>query len=109
MTVEHDGDQAALPARQCKIVHIDMDAFYAPVDHWLKAHTLVVRKLFVRRSTSRLPALVDRVMTRPIVSAGMIAEEVKITRRATPGFGFWTRGAGDHGARPLPRLGNPLT
>ncbi|MCC8976938.1 helix-turn-helix domain-containing protein, partial [Bradyrhizobium brasilense] len=35
-----------------------------------------------RRSTSRLPALVDYVMSRPIVSAGMIADELGITPRA---------------------------
>lgn len=51
-------------------------------DRWLTAKTLLDRKLAGRRSTSRLPALVDYVMTRPIVSAGMIAEELKITPRA---------------------------
>ena len=29
MTVEDDGDQAAPPPRQRKIIHVDMDAFYA--------------------------------------------------------------------------------
>jgi hypothetical protein len=82
VTIEHDTDQAPLPARQRKIIHIDMDALYASVDRRLNAHTLLVRKLCGRRSTSRLPALVDCVMTRPIVPAGMIADEFKITRRA---------------------------
>ncbi|WP_373852125.1 RHE_PE00001 family protein [Bradyrhizobium sp.] len=51
-------------------------------DRWLTARTLLARKLAGRRSTSRLPALLDYVLTRPIVSAGMIAEELRITQRA---------------------------
>ena len=51
-------------------------------DRWLTARTLLGRKLAGRRSTSRLPALLDYVLSRPIVSAGMIAEELKITPRA---------------------------
>lgn len=50
-------------------------------DRWL-TRTLLTRKLDGRRSTSRLPALLDYVLTRPIVSAGMIAAELKITPRA---------------------------
>lgn len=51
-------------------------------DRWLTARTLLARKLAGRRSTSRLPALLDYVLTRPIVSAGMIAKELRITPRA---------------------------
>ncbi|WP_049769485.1 RHE_PE00001 family protein [Nitrobacter hamburgensis] len=51
-------------------------------DRWLMARTLLTRKLDGRRSTSRLPALLEYVLTRPIVSAGMIAAELKITPRA---------------------------
>jgi len=32
VTVEDDGDQAASPPRQRKIIHVDMDAFYASVE-----------------------------------------------------------------------------
>lgn len=32
MTIEDDDDQAASPSRQRKIIHIDMDAFYASVE-----------------------------------------------------------------------------
>jgi hypothetical protein len=51
-------------------------------DRWLTAHTLLARKLAGRLSTSRLPALIDYVLARPIVSASMIAAELKITPRA---------------------------
>jgi hypothetical protein len=51
-------------------------------ERWAAARALLAHKLTGRRATSRLPALVDYVMTRPIVSAGMIAEELRITPRA---------------------------
>ena len=51
-------------------------------DRWLTQRTLLARKLAGRRATSKLPALLDYVLTRPIVSAGMIAEELRITPRA---------------------------
>ena len=41
-----------------------------------------IRKLAGRRTTSNLPALLDYVLTRPIVSAGMIAAELGITLKA---------------------------
>ena len=51
-------------------------------ERWAAARALLARKLTGRRATSRLPALLEYVMTRPIVSAGMIAEELHITPRA---------------------------
>src|SRR6478672_589986 len=42
-------------------------------DRWLTARTLLARKLDGRRSTSKLPALLDYMFSRPIASAGMIA------------------------------------
>jgi len=51
-------------------------------DRWLTARNLLARKLAGRRSTSRLPALLDYVLSRPMVSAGMIAKELGITLRA---------------------------
>jgi Protein of unknown function (DUF1612)/HTH DNA binding domain len=51
-------------------------------DRWLNQRTLLLRKLTGRRSTSKLPGLIDYVLTRPVVSAGMIAEELGITSRA---------------------------
>ena len=51
-------------------------------DRWLMTRNLLARKLAGRRTTSKLPALLDYVLTRPIVSAGMIAAELGITPRA---------------------------
>jgi hypothetical protein len=51
-------------------------------DRWFTARGLLVRKLKNRRSTSRLPLLIDYVMSRPIVSAAMIAGELGISARA---------------------------
>jgi hypothetical protein len=51
-------------------------------DRWLMTRNLLARKLAGRRATSNLPALLDYVLTRPIVSAGMIADELDITPRA---------------------------
>ncbi|MGY3462991.1 hypothetical protein ACVWW5_008496 [Bradyrhizobium sp. LM3.4] len=51
-------------------------------DRWLMTRNLLARKLAGRRATSKLPALLDYVLTRPIVSSGMIAAELGITARA---------------------------
>lgn len=51
-------------------------------DRWLNARMLLLRKLEGRRSTSSLPALIEYVFTRPLVSAGMIARELDISARA---------------------------
>ncbi|WP_354081052.1 RHE_PE00001 family protein [Bradyrhizobium sp. S3.5.5] len=55
-------------------------------DRWFNQRTLLARKLAGRRATSKMPALLDYVLTRPIVSAGMIAEELGITPRAAQGL-----------------------
>ncbi|MCA6111104.1 RHE_PE00001 family protein [Bradyrhizobium cenepequi] len=51
-------------------------------DRWLMTKNLLARKLAGHRATSKLPALLDYVLTRPIVSAGMIAAELGVTPRA---------------------------
>ncbi len=51
-------------------------------DRWSLALRQLERKLLDRRSTSKLPALIDYVMSRPIVSAGMVAKELSVTPRA---------------------------
>ena len=53
-------------------------------DRWQTARTLLARKLDGRRSTSRLPALLDYVLTRLIVSAGMIAGMIAGNFRLRP-------------------------
>jgi len=55
-------------------------------DRWLLARTLLLRKLHGRRSTSRLPELIEYVISRPLVSAGMIAKELGVTPRAAQNF-----------------------
>ena len=51
-------------------------------DRWLLARTVLLRKLDGRRSTSRLPELIEFVLSRPLISAGMIAKELGVTPRA---------------------------
>src|SRR5208283_546531 len=51
-------------------------------DRWLLARTLLLRKLDGRRSTSQLPELIEFVLSRPLISAGMIAKELGVTPRA---------------------------
>ena len=51
-------------------------------DRWLLARRHLDRRLVRRRSNSSLPALADLVVARPILSAGVIAREFRVTRRA---------------------------
>ena len=51
-------------------------------DRWLMTRNLLARRLAGRRTTSKLPALLDYALTQPIVSASMIAAELGITPRA---------------------------
>jgi len=51
-------------------------------ERWLTARRLLERKLEGRRRKSRLGALIDLVMDRPIVNAALIARELAITPRA---------------------------
>jgi hypothetical protein len=44
------------------------------------------RKLAGRRSNSRLPQLIDLVLSHPLVSAGMIAKELKVTPQGAVGL-----------------------
>ena len=76
------GDQTARLVAFVDALAAAAEAGLKEHERWAAARTLLARKLTGRRATSRLPALVDYVMTRPIVSAGMIAEELRITPRA---------------------------
>ena len=51
-------------------------------DRWLLARRSLEGKLKSRRSSSKLPALVEFMLARPIASAGMIAAELRVTPRA---------------------------
>ena len=51
-------------------------------ERWLTARTLLLAKCVGRRCNSHLPALVDLVLRTPLVSAGMIAKELRVTPRA---------------------------
>lgn len=51
-------------------------------DRWLLARRQLERKLIGRRSTSKLPELIDLAISRPIVSAGVIAKNLGVTARA---------------------------
>jgi len=75
-------DAASRLAVQLEAIAAAAEAGLKDHDRWQTARTLLARKLAGRRSTSRLPALIDYVLARPIVSAGMIAQELRITPRA---------------------------
>ncbi|MGT2441005.1 RHE_PE00001 family protein (plasmid) [Bradyrhizobium betae] len=75
-------DSASRLSIQVEAIALAGEAGLQDHDRWLTARTLLARKLDGRRTTSRLPALLDYVLSRPIISAGMIAKELKITPRA---------------------------
>ena len=51
-------------------------------DRLLNTYRGLQRKLIGRRSTSKLPGLVELVMRAPVVSSQTIAAELKVTPRA---------------------------
>ncbi|OED00957.1 RHE_PE00001 family protein [Rhizobium sp. YK2] len=51
-------------------------------DRLALARTLFERKLERRRTSSKLPELVDLVMAKPLVSAGMVAKALEVTPQA---------------------------
>ena len=51
-------------------------------DRLAVARQVLQRRLVGRRASSKLPDLIDLVMARPLVSAGMIAEALDVTPRA---------------------------
>ena len=90
----HDGLKAVPQARRrgrdsAERLIVELDAIRLGAeaglqnhDRWANQRMLLLRKLENRRATSRLPALVDFVLARPIVSARMVAQELKVTPRA---------------------------
>jgi Protein of unknown function (DUF1612)/HTH DNA binding domain len=75
-------DFAASLVVQLEAIAAAAEAGLKAHDRWLIARTMLMRKLDGRRSSSRLPALLDYAVTRPVISAGMIAQELRITPRA---------------------------
>ncbi|MGV2140123.1 RHE_PE00001 family protein [Agrobacterium sp. 16-2014-1-2a] len=51
-------------------------------DRLALARTMMERKLKGRRTSSKLPELIELVMAKPLVSAGMVAKELGVTQRA---------------------------
>lgn len=51
-------------------------------DRLLLARKMMERRLVGRRTSSKLPELIELVISRPLVSAGMIAKELAVTPRA---------------------------
>ncbi|MBX4876603.1 DUF1612 and helix-turn-helix domain-containing protein [Rhizobium bangladeshense] len=51
-------------------------------DRLVLARQMMMRKLEGRRTSSRLPELVELVMARPLVSAGMVAKTLEVTPQA---------------------------
>ena len=51
-------------------------------DRLAVARTMMERKLTGRRTSSKLPELIELIMAKPLVSAGMIAKELGVTPRA---------------------------
>lgn len=51
-------------------------------DRLILARTLMERKLEGRRASSKLPELVELVMAKPLVSAGMVAKTLEVTPQA---------------------------
>lgn len=76
------GDPTVRLAARLDAVAAAAEAGLKDHDRWLTARMLLVRKLDGKRGNSSLPALVELVLSRPLVSAGMIAQELKVTPRA---------------------------
>ena len=51
-------------------------------DRLTLARTLMERKLEGRRTSSKLPELVELVMAKPLVSAGMVVKALEVTPQA---------------------------
>lgn len=74
--------------RENRLVAITQ-GFIAAAEAGLKEHdrlalarTMMERKLQGRRASSKLPELIDLVMARPLVSAGMVADVLDVTPQA---------------------------
>ncbi|MER8867949.1 RHE_PE00001 family protein [Mesorhizobium sp. M0751] len=85
-------DRRKSPLRITRLV-AGLDAFAEAAAAGLKEHDRLVmgkgqmeRRLRNRRKNSSLPALIELVLARPLVSAGLIAAELKVSQRAALGL-----------------------
>ncbi|MBY3090178.1 DUF1612 and helix-turn-helix domain-containing protein [Rhizobium laguerreae] len=74
--------------RETRLLAI-LDGIIAAAELGLKEHdrlalarTMMERKLVGKRTSSKLPELIELVISRPLVSAGVIAKELAVTPRA---------------------------
>jgi hypothetical protein len=81
-------DRRRHPGRNTRLLAL-LNGLVAAAELGLKEHDrlalarqVLERRLIGRRASSKLPELVDLVMARPLVSAGMIAEALGVTPRA---------------------------
>ena len=75
-------DRATRLAAFLEAIALGAEAAMKDHDRWLLARKQLEGKLTGRRSSSRLPALVEFILARPIASAGMIAAALGVTPRA---------------------------
>ena len=52
------------------------------IDRLAMAKGQMERRLRAKRKSSSLPALIELVLARPVLSAGLVAKELQVTRRA---------------------------
>ncbi|WP_353646272.1 RHE_PE00001 family protein [Mesorhizobium sp. WSM2239] len=85
-------DRRKSPTRTIRLLAV-LDAFAEAAAAGLKeldrltlAKAQMERRLRNRRKSSSLPALIDLVLARPVVSAGLVAAELKISQRAALGL-----------------------
>lgn len=81
-------DRRRHPDRETRLLAI-AHGLLAAAELGLKDHdrlalacTMMERKLVGRRTSSKLPEMIELVMAKPLVSAGMIAKELGVTPRA---------------------------
>ncbi len=75
-------DQATRLAAFLDAIVVGAAAGMKDHDRWLLARKQLEGKLTGRRSSSKLPALVELILARPVASAGMIAAALGVTPRA---------------------------
>ena len=75
-------DRAARLAGFLEAIVAGAEAGMKDHDRWLLARKQLEGKLMGRRSSSKLPAMVDLILARPIASAGMIAAALGVSLRA---------------------------